>query len=237
MSGKNGASRIGDPGAGIRAVIAVAAFAIVFGAAGAAQTVQAADPAAVARGETSTPPIHSLGENPAVQQTVVPLTGGTRALLQTPVTTQSPGGISTRPNIKNPVAGDPAAARRGMTYFNSFNCVGCHAPNGGGGMGRSLSNGFFQYGGEPANVYLSILQGRPNGMPAWGGLLPDAVIWDLVAYIEQISKAPNPQWGTTVSATHPSIEQVPAEFQTSVNPWAFTQPFSGGRKPSGGQGK
>ena len=119
----------------------------------------------------------------------------------------------------------------------AFNCIGCHADNGGGGMGPALSNSFFQYGGEPANIYLTIMQGRPNGMPAWGGILPDAVIWDLVAYIQQISKEPHPQWGTTISAHSPSIEQVPAEFQTGPKPWDYTEPFRNGQKPSGGKGQ
>ena len=200
-----------------------------------AQTNQPTSPAGIAEQERAGPPIHSIGGQPALQQDVVPYTGGTRVLLNTPVSNLFPGGISTRPELENPVANDPAAAQRGMAYFTSFNCVGCHAANGGGGMGRALSNRYFQYGGAPANIYLSIVQGRPNGMPAWGGLLPDAVVWDLVAYIEQISKAPQPQWGTTISPHSPSIEQAPAEFVTTPNPWAYTQPFSNGQKPSGGQ--
>lgn len=200
-----------------------------------AQTDQPTGPAGVAQEERAGPPIHSLGEQPGLQQGVTGYTGGTRALLQTPVSNQFPGGISTRPDIKNPVGNDPAAAQRGMSYFLSFNCVGCHAANGGGGMGPSLSNRYFQYGSAPANIYLSIVQGRPNGMPAWGGLLPDAVVWDLVAYIEQISKAPTPQWGTTISPQSPSVEQAPAEFVTTPNPWAYTEPFSNGQKPSGGK--
>jgi cytochrome c oxidase cbb3-type subunit 3 len=124
-----------------------------------------------------------------------------------------------------------------MAYFMAFNCIGCHADNGGGGMGPALSNRFFQYGGEPTNIYLTIVQGRPNGMPAWGGLLPDAVIWDLVAYVEQISKEPETQWGTTISPSSPDIEQAPAEFTMTTNPWAYTEPFSKGQKPSGRNGK
>ena len=37
-----------------------------------------------------------------------------------------------RPNIDNPVGGNPEAISRGQNYFNQFNCVGCHAPNGAG---------------------------------------------------------------------------------------------------------
>jgi len=209
-----------------------AGLAVAFAGAVYAQSTPPSNPAAVAQEERSTPPIHSLGEQPGNQQTVTAFGGGTRALLNTPVSGLFPGGVSTRTQIKNPVGNDPTAAQRGMAYFTAFNCVGCHAANGGGGMGRALSNRFFEYGGEPANIYLTIVQGRPNGMPAWGGLLPDAVIWDLVAYIEQISRAPNPQWGTTVSANLPDREQVPAEFELTTDPWAYTEPFSKGQNPT-----
>jgi cytochrome c oxidase cbb3-type subunit 3 len=139
--------------------------------------------------------------------------------------------VPVRPKVKDPVADDPDAPQRGMDYFNQMNCVGCHAPNGAGGMGPSLSNAKFIYGSEPANIFLSILQGRPNGMPAWGGMLPDQVIWDMVAYIQSISKEPEAPWGKTISADGFTIEQVPAEFQTTATPWQYTTPFSYGQAP------
>lgn len=159
--------------------------------------------------------------------------GGATAseLVHVPVVTLYPGAVPVRPTVKNPVADDPAAAQRGMEYFNQMNCVGCHAPNGAGGMGPSLSNATFLYGKEPENIYLSILQGRPHGMPAWGGMLPDQAIWDLVAYIESISKEPAAPWGKTTSPDGFTIEQVPAEFITTVNPWRYTTPFSYGQAP------
>ena len=152
-------------------------------------------------------------------------------LLNVPVTHLFPGGVNPRPSITNPVAADPAAADRGMKYFNSFNCVGCHAANGAGGMGPSLSNGAFIYGAQPENIFLSIYQGRPHGMPAWGGSLPESVIWDIVTYIQNLSNPPNPQWGTTISATSPAIEQVPAGVIHTTRPWQHTEPFSNGQKP------
>ncbi|WP_051080363.1 c-type cytochrome [Methylocystis rosea] len=115
--------------------------------------------------------------------------------LRAPVTTLLPGNPPPPPPVINPVKGDPQALQRGMSYFNTFNCVGCHAANGGGGMGPALSNRFFIYGGEPVNIYLSIYHGRPNGMPAWGAMLSNEVIWDLVVYVENISQAPSKGWG------------------------------------------
>lgn len=153
--------------------------------------------------------------------------------MQVPVTHLFPGAAPSPPQIKNPAQGDPNAEQRGMTYFVNFNCVGCHAANGGGGMGPALSNSTFIYGSQPENIYLSIYQGRPNGMPAWGGMLPDSVIWDLVTYIGKISNEPSHQWGRTFSANplSPDMEQVPTEQVSTTDPWSATKAFNFGQKP------
>lgn len=153
-------------------------------------------------------------------------------LLRVPVTEIIPGNVkSVVPDIKNPLAGDPDAAMRGMRDFDTFNCSGCHAANGAGGMGPALSNNKWIYGSSPANIYLDIVQGRAHGMPAWGAMLPDRTVWELVAYIKSISNAPDKTFGNTTSATSPAIEQVPAERVTSPIPWQYTQKFSYGQKP------
>jgi cytochrome c oxidase cbb3-type subunit III len=187
--------------------------------------------------QTQAPQNPGLGASPSMgappqgsESTAAAIQG---KFLQVPVNTFVPGGALTNPNIQPPNPGDPAAAQRGMRAFNAFNCVGCHMGNGGGGMGPALSNRFFIYGSDPANIYLSIAQGRPRGMPAWGGLLPDTVIWDLVAYIRNLSNAPVTEWGQTISSDALKVEQVPAENAQSDNPWQNTQPFSGGSKPPG----
>jgi cytochrome c oxidase cbb3-type subunit III len=171
--------------------------------------------------------------NPPLDAGVGADIGGGRAttLMQVPVSHLSPNALPNRPPIKNPVQGDPQAAERGMRYFTNFNCVGCHAPNGGGGMGPALSNKIFIYGAQPENIYLSIFQGRPNGMPAWGAVLPDAVIWDIVTYIGKISNEPTPEWGRTFDPVTPQIEQVPAELVTTTDPWSATHDFKFGEKP------
>jgi cytochrome c oxidase cbb3-type subunit 3 len=154
-------------------------------------------------------------------------------LLDVPITHIIPGDIDVKPNIRNPVEGDAEAINRGMKYFANFNCSGCHAANAGGGMGPALSNHSFKFGSDPANIYLTIAQGRPTGMPAWGTLLPSNVIWDLVAYIGSISNAPRQQWGTTTSLDTMTIEQVPAEFKSTPDPWKYTEPFTRGQPPRG----
>lgn len=156
-------------------------------------------------------------------------------LLRVPMVNTTPGKVSPEADVKNPFANDPKSIERGMKYFVSFNCVGCHAANGGGGMGPALSNAsLFKYPTDPGTLFLVIAHGAPLGMPAWGTVLPHNVIWDLVSYIGSISKFPRPAWGDTVSASEhlPGIEQVPAEFKQTSNPWDYTQPFSNGQKPT-----
>lgn len=156
------------------------------------------------------------------------------ALLRVPVSGIYPGGNAAglNPDMKNPLADDPDAVQRGMKDFTVFNCSGCHMANGGGGMGPALSNSTWIYRSSPANIYLDIAQGRAAGMPAFGAMLPDRTIWELVAYIQSISKKPGDTFGTTTSAESPNTEQVPANQLKSATPWKFTEPMpKNGDKP------
>ena len=70
----------------------------------------------------------------------------------------------------------------GKRLFNWMNCVGCHA-HGGGDIGPPLMDDKWIYGGEIDQIYLTIAQGRPNGMPAFAGKIPPQQIWQLAAYV------------------------------------------------------
>lgn len=150
-------------------------------------------------------------------------------LLSAPITNLRIGGTSGDEPLAVPDMKDADSIQRGMALYNQMNCVGCHAPNGGGGMGPALSNPQFIYGSEPVNIYLSIAQGRPRGMPAWSQMLPEEAIWDMVAYIKSISNEEQETWGRTVSRDAFTIEQVPAQIISTPEPWAHTRPFSFGR--------
>src|SRR5690606_12231604 len=100
-----------------------------------------------------------------------------------PATELFPGSGRLDPAIENPLSGDPAAIAAGERHFEAFNCAGCHAPLGGGGMGPPLSDNVWIHGGAPAQIYLSIMHGRPEGMPAWSSMLPRRTAWEMVAYI------------------------------------------------------
>ncbi|HEY1710168.1 MAG TPA: cytochrome c [Rhizomicrobium sp.] len=161
------------------------------------------------------------------------------ALMRVPVTGVYPGGNPTglNPNLQNPLANDPDAIARGMKDFDSFNCSGCHAANAGGGMGPSLSNDTWIYRSSPGNIYMTIFQGRSAGMPAFGAMLPDRTIWELVAYIKSISEKPGPNFGKTTNNAAPAIEQVPAGQMATPTPWKFTEPMPpNGEKPGSENG-
>lgn len=73
----------------------------------------------------------------------------------------------------------------GKRLFSWFNCTGCHG-HGGGGSGPALMDDRWIYGAEIDQIYLTIFQGRPNGMPAFGGKIPPQQIWQLAAYVRSL---------------------------------------------------
>jgi cytochrome c oxidase cbb3-type subunit 3 len=78
------------------------------------------------------------------------------------------------------------ALAQGKRLFGWYNCNGCHA-NGGGDKGPALMDDVWIYGSDPANIYATIVEGRPNGMPSFGGRIPDNEVWELVAYVRSLS--------------------------------------------------
>jgi cytochrome c oxidase cbb3-type subunit 3 len=78
------------------------------------------------------------------------------------------------------------AMAQGKTLFRWFNCSGCHS-NGGGGMGPALMDDKWRYGNNPEDIYTSIMQGRPNGMPSFKGRINEDQAWQLVAYVRSMS--------------------------------------------------
>jgi cytochrome c oxidase cbb3-type subunit 3 len=85
--------------------------------------------------------------------------------------------------LSNPMAADPAAVQAGESLFTAMNCDGCHGGGAIGFVGPSLVDGRWRYGGDDGAVFQSIFYGRPRGMPAYGGLLNDAVTWQLISYL------------------------------------------------------
>ena len=83
------------------------------------------------------------------------------------------------------------AVATGKRLFTWYNCNGCHA-NGGGGSGPALMDDVWIYGSAPMAVYQTIVEGRPNGMPAFRGRIPEDQIWQLVSYVRSMSGLASP---------------------------------------------
>jgi len=78
------------------------------------------------------------------------------------------------------------ALSEGKRLFSAFNCTGCHA-HGGGDIGPPLLDDRWIYGSEPEQVFSTIVEGRPNGMPSFGARIPAYQIWWLTAYVRSMS--------------------------------------------------
>lgn len=76
---------------------------------------------------------------------------------------------------------------QGKRLYTWMNCVGCHS-HGGGGIGVRLDDSEWRYGGKLQQIYSSIRDGRPNGMPAWRARLTDQQMWQLAAYVRSMGR-------------------------------------------------
>lgn len=101
-----------------------------------------------------------------------------------------PGPDRALPLPANPFANDAVARAEGHQLFARYNCSGCHGDHGGGGMGPSLRDEDWIYGGSDADIFSSIAEGRAHGMPAWGTKIPAVQVWQLAAYIKSM-RTPN----------------------------------------------
>jgi cytochrome c oxidase cbb3-type subunit III len=104
----------------------------------------------------------------------------------TPVSELYPGGGQPHRAEHSQYEENAYALSQGKMLFSSYNCSGCHA-NGGGGMGPALMDDQWIYGYEPDQVYQTILEGRPNGMPTFRGKIPDEQLRQLAAYVRSLS--------------------------------------------------
>jgi cytochrome c oxidase cbb3-type subunit 3 len=78
------------------------------------------------------------------------------------------------------------ALSQGQQLFEQYNCHTCHA-HGGGDIGPPLIDDKWIYGSQPEQIFATIVQGRPNGMPAFGTRLNEQQVWQLTAYVRSMS--------------------------------------------------
>lgn len=75
-------------------------------------------------------------------------------------------------------------------------------------------------GGEPENIDTTNVERRPNGMPAFGGKIPDNQIWQIVAYARSFGGLLKKDVRATRSdhmAVHPSDQARGSQKAKSVN--------------------
>lgn len=97
-----------------------------------------------------------------------------------------PGPRTPSDSIPSPYDENAWSVSQGKHFYHAFNCSGCHA-EGGGSMGPPLMDDEWIYGSKPENIYATIVQGRPNGMPSFGRKIPPQQVWQLVAYVRSLS--------------------------------------------------
>jgi cytochrome c oxidase cbb3-type subunit III len=102
------------------------------------------------------------------------------------VSALQPGTLQDTTHVPGPYDNVAYHVTEGQRLFGWYNCAGCHA-NGGGGMGPPLMDDKWIYGSAPEQIYNTIVQGRPNGMPSFAGKIPTPQVWELVAYVRSLS--------------------------------------------------
>jgi cytochrome c oxidase cbb3-type subunit III len=151
------------------------------------------------------------------------------AVTSAPVSALVPAGVaSAEPDPRAlPYYDNAEAVVTGMRLYQQMNCGGCHF-NGGGGIGPALMDETWIYGGRLDQIYNTIYQGRPNGMPAWRGKLGDQQIWQIAAYVRSMSLpetlAAN---GTGTPSQHPAPVPRAADLHAGWSP----PPSTAGARP------
>jgi cytochrome c oxidase cbb3-type subunit III len=139
-----------------------------------AAALAAAAVAAACRGDST--PLPSAGSPPQNAYFIGPQPGPDRAFTL----------------AKNPYAGNRSVLADGRRLFTWYNCSGCHGDHAGGGMGPSLRDSLWYYGGDEPSIFASIAEGRQHGMPAWGSKIPADDIWKIVTYIKSLRTPDEP---------------------------------------------
>jgi cytochrome c oxidase cbb3-type subunit 3 len=83
------------------------------------------------------------------------------------------------------LANNPEAMKMGSRLFLN-NCAVCHGSDASGNFGYpNLTDKDWLFGGEPDRIKETIVQGRQGAMPAWGAILGEANVVNVVEYVLQ----------------------------------------------------
>ena len=85
---------------------------------------------------------------------------------------------------------NPQALKIGERLYLSY-CTGCHGSDAGGVVGfPNLRDNDWLYGGEPAQIKASILNGRRGIMPGWQAALGEQGVHEVTQYVLDLSHRP-----------------------------------------------
>jgi cytochrome c oxidase cbb3-type subunit 3 len=109
--------------------------------------------------------------------------------------------------LSDPYEGNAYQISQGKRLYAGFNCQGCHA-DGGGSSAPAFMDGWWRYGPDRVSIFLSIRDGRPHGMPAFGERLTTDQIWQLTGYIRSLGSRIA---GTAAPSRNDAMQSHPAE--------------------------
>jgi cytochrome c oxidase cbb3-type subunit 3 len=67
-------------------------------------------------------------------------------------------------------------------------CSPCHGPQGKGDIGPDLTDSEWRYGGTDQDLFETISNGRPGGMPAWKNELSEEKIRKVIRHIRGLAE-------------------------------------------------
>ena len=80
--------------------------------------------------------------------------------------------------------GSFSAQEGAKIYENS--CLKCHGEGAKGGICPDLTDDEWKYGDTDNDIYVSISEGRPGGMPGWKSSLSKEKINELIVYMRSL---------------------------------------------------
>ncbi len=81
------------------------------------------------------------------------------------------------------IVADKGKIEAGKALFTTT-CASCHGPDGGGLIGPNLTDNFWIHGGQPADIYKTVVNGvLEKGMPNWGKILKPDQVQAVTAYV------------------------------------------------------
>jgi cytochrome c oxidase cbb3-type subunit III len=146
-----------------------------------------------------------------MQRGMMELQGTTQTVITSALAPGQSHPLTTTDPRAAPYYDNADAVAAGKRLYAQFNCSGCHS-NGGGGMGPSLMDDVWIYGGRLEQIHQTLVEGRPNGMPTWAGVIPDEQLWQISAYVRSMSL---PE--TLAAQNGPTPSQSPAPVPRSAD--------------------